>query len=328
MKIRYELTIDDIIAFRRHSNNSPQIRKGLRTVLIVPAVVFLTLGILAAVEEQEPTYVAGGLAIGLACVGLLWLFIRWRFRAAEYRLRGNDSVRNMCCRYDLELADGALVERSDRGVHVTALEVIPNITSSDSHTFIYTTSGAAYIIPRRSVAEGEYQTFVDAVRREWEQIGTLARRPGPGNASSPEESNSLLSPVADASLLGPGAHEHYPSKRGPKLGICRACGKPMPRGKFTCQRCGRTWWAPIYAWLVIAVAVKVGAVCAGHWLRNPWANNLAAWGASILAGYFFLIAVGSLIDAFRTRKTTSLFSTEEPADPALIAHTIVLGQSM
>jgi hypothetical protein len=328
MKIRYENTIDDIIAFRRHANNAPHVHKGLRLVLIIPAAFFLILGILAAVEEQDPTYVAGGVVIGLAWAGLLWLFIRWRLRASLRRLRRDDSVCNLPCWYELELADGTLVERTDRGSHASALETVTEIASSDSHTFICLSSGAAYVIPRRSAPEGEYQEFIDAVRREWEQTATLAWRPAPANVSSPKESNSPLPPVADTSPLGRGLSGHYPSKRWPKLARCRACGKPMPRGKFTCQQCGRTWWAPIYVLLVIAVAVKAGAVCAGLWLRNPWANNLAAWGGSLLAGYFFLGGIGSVIGAFRRRKTISRPSPEAPADPALKAHAISLGQSM
>jgi hypothetical protein len=69
-------------------------------------------------------------------------------------------------------------------------------------------------------------------------------------------------------------------------------------------------------------------VCAGLWLRNPWANNLAAWGGSILAAYFFLCAFGGIIGAFRTRKTTSDPSPEAQGDPALKVPAVSLGESI
>jgi YcxB-like protein len=246
MKIRYENTINDIIAFRRHANNAPHVRKTLRIVLIVPAAFFVILGILAAIEEQDAIYVAGGVVIGLAWAGLLWLFIRWRFSASLRRLRRDDSVRNLPCWYELELADGALVERTDCDSHASTLETVTKIVSSDSHTFIYIDSGAAYVIPKRSLPEGEYQEFVGAVRREWEETGTLAWRPAPASISSPEESSYPLTLIAGATPVGRGELGHYQGKLGSKMMRCYACGKPRHRGKFTCRQCGRTWWAPIY----------------------------------------------------------------------------------
>ena len=174
MKIRYEIVIDDLVAFNRH--NLPNVQRGLAIVLYVPTCICLMLGILIAADEQDPVYLAGGVALGLMWVGLFWLFTRWYRRTTVRRLMGSDSTRNMLCLHELELSDSALVDRTHHGSHTTAVREVEKIASTDSHTFIYVRSGGAYVIPRGASQKANSKASLmpstgRGNRREW----TLSR---------------------------------------------------------------------------------------------------------------------------------------------------------
>ncbi len=292
MKIRYEVTIDDIVAFhRRHSNHGPHFRRGMAWLLWTPTAVLLAVGALVAADGQGFTYLAGGTAFGLSWALLGWLFVRWRLGAGVRRAVRDGLDRNWFCWHELELSDGMLVERSDHNTHATAVRDVTNVISSDSHTYVYVPSGV-YVIPRRDVAEAEYQTFIDAIRQAWEQTRTEA--------------------IAGASRGTAAAGNRR----------CPACRQPLPRGVVTCRRCGRTWWSPVAIRFAAAIAVKAGAICGGLYLHDIWLSTAVAWGGSLLAGYILLAVVHWTADAFRTRQTLRRLSAEGTEYPALQANSM------
>lgn len=170
MKIRYENTMDDIVAFNRHhANHSPYYLAVVTVFLAVPAVIFLVLGVLGLIVEDDLGCLAMGVAFGVGWPVLFWLLLRWRLGATVRRLVHEGANRTMLCWHELELADGALTERTDQSSHTVALRTVEKIQSSDTHTFIFFSAMGAYVIPQRDLAEEEYRGFVEAVRREWEQ---------------------------------------------------------------------------------------------------------------------------------------------------------------
>jgi hypothetical protein len=59
MKIRYENTVDDVLAlWRHHLKHSPVMRTGLRLLCFVPFAVLAAVGGVAAVDRQNPIYSA------------------------------------------------------------------------------------------------------------------------------------------------------------------------------------------------------------------------------------------------------------------------------
>jgi hypothetical protein len=172
MKIRYDNTLDDMVAFNRfHVAHSPALRsqRTVQAILawLIPSVA-TTPWIFAVSQWVDFDDVAGVsifyFVIGLAITAIvLWArHIRRRIgtsidRCAR-RMYREGANKGMLTTHELELTPTSLIERTEFGETTTKLVAVVG-----DYTFIYLTALTAHVIPRQAVSVGDYETFVAAI---------------------------------------------------------------------------------------------------------------------------------------------------------------------
>jgi hypothetical protein len=166
VRIRYETTIDDLVAFNRfHCAHSPTVRRVRLLQMGFVAAVVIALAYAAAVVTGDYLILALG-PVG-AVVGVLLFpgaFRRHQDRQAR-KLYGEGANKGMLGPHELELSGGDLIERTPFGESRALLEVVERVTSDRGYTFIYVSAVMAHVIPHDAVIEGDPEAFVEAVRR-------------------------------------------------------------------------------------------------------------------------------------------------------------------
>ena len=199
MRIRFETTIDDVIAFNRfHFANSPAWRRQVWTqTLLVPAilVVFYLLFHLAtvgAVEDFEDILqfgcFDGFLAVFLAAASIAWaFFIRWHMNSSlernTRRFLAEGSNRVIFGWRELELVNNRLLLKTELIKSSLDLRAIEKIVGNDRYTYVYIAAAQAYLIPMDLYPEDESREFVAELREAWEN------REAPRPIEEPRERN-------------------------------------------------------------------------------------------------------------------------------------------
>ncbi len=204
MKIRFEITTEDIVAFNRfHCENSPMWRRQrLVQSSILPIILGLTfLGALVGLlrdAEDFPLYPV--FLLGLAVVFLLlsagWvLFIRWQMSAnlvsATRRLLAEGTNRSMLGWRHMELANNRLFVKLELIDSSYDLRAIEKIVGNEDFTFVYVSSIQALIIPMRLYPEDEYRAFVDELCEAWDN----REAPRPIEHTSPADARFTEKPL-------------------------------------------------------------------------------------------------------------------------------------
>jgi hypothetical protein len=176
MKIRYQNTLEDIIAFNcYHHTRSPAKRRSFRRLngvlffvsFLLLALATLGLLLIATTSFDEKLPFAG--AFGVAILGLLVAWQSPRIRRAlisfeACRVYREGKNKNVLCVHELELTADRLIERTPVSESSNALESLERVVCTDRYAFIYQSALNAKVIPRYSVSEGDFEAFVEAVR--------------------------------------------------------------------------------------------------------------------------------------------------------------------
>src|SRR6266702_4023269 len=132
------------------------------SLLLIPLAVLLFM-----VDPSTILICAGAVALAVLCLLLSVLAPRilTMLVARQVRKMLREGMnKNLLCMHELELTHDMLLEKTPFRESATALESIERVVTTDRYTFIYLSAMAALIIPRTSVAEGDYDAFVDALR--------------------------------------------------------------------------------------------------------------------------------------------------------------------
>lgn len=197
MKIRFESTIDDLVAFNRfHCAHSPtwqwQIRRLTLLLPLIMLMIFFII-ILAVSATDEPLDRTAW--IGILCIAATFLtvsigwgfFIRWYMYWSLVRntrkLLAEGSNRILVGWREMTLADGRLIVDTELVTSSLDLRAVQKIVRNDEYTFVYISSTTAYMIPMNLYPEDEYRRFVARLREAWKDRGAPNARdaelPGP-----------------------------------------------------------------------------------------------------------------------------------------------------
>jgi hypothetical protein len=199
VKIRFETTIDDVIAFNRfHFASSPAWRRQVWTqTLLVPAILvamylLLRLTTVGVVEDFEAMlqigWFDGFLAIFFAAASIAWgFFIRWHMNSSlernARRFLSEGSNRVIFGWREMELVNNRLLLKNELIESSLDLRAIEKIVGNDQYTFVYIAAAQAYLIPMHLYPEDEYREFVAELREAWENRDS----PIPPDEDAPDE---------------------------------------------------------------------------------------------------------------------------------------------
>ncbi len=183
MRIRFETTIEDLIAFNRfHVENSPSLRRQrLIFSLMIPAIlafvgIFTVLLNLEAIIDDPVPYLILATVFGM--VGLpfaigAYFLSRWNWTSnLERNVRkiyeeGNN--RAVLGWREMELVNNRLILKMALIESSMDLRAIDKIVGDDKFTYVYISSNQAYMIPMDLYPEEEYHQFVSDLREAWER---------------------------------------------------------------------------------------------------------------------------------------------------------------
>lgn len=136
VRIRYENTIDDLVAFNR-CVHSPTVRRARVGLMWSVAAVVFALATASAFASEEFLILAAGAAYAIVSAwGVKYLFQHNLDRQAR-AMYVEGANREVLGPHELELRGGELIERTPFSESRTRLEVIERIASDGNYTFIY-----------------------------------------------------------------------------------------------------------------------------------------------------------------------------------------------
>ena len=173
MKLRFENTMGDLIAFNRyHCDHSLTIRRALRSQRWVVSfcifLVFALCGIPISVTFHGPIggYVFAGIGLVLAAVWFVYYPTYCR-RTLDANVRRTYSIAANAAAIgwqELEIGDDMLINRYDGGELRTKWSNIDRIESSEDYLMIYLTS-SVHVVPLDGSTEGDPFLFREALER-------------------------------------------------------------------------------------------------------------------------------------------------------------------
>lgn len=168
MRIRYEVTLDDLAAFARfHATHSVEWKRQLRIQLFCGALGIAVLT--AAVARQVGT---GALAFGVPAM-LAWLVLTPRLAISWYvkhakRMYGEGAKPGLTGWRELQLNDDGVTSSSAEGTMFTRFSAIGPVEREAKHCFLYVNGVQAHVIPLAAVTLGDAEALLEQVRRRIE----------------------------------------------------------------------------------------------------------------------------------------------------------------
>jgi len=173
MRIRYERTMDDILALNEFSfHHSPTTKRivsryrwtgalaiwllaALLVYVLVPAMpIYLTL-LLAFIDAAYFAVVAPRIVLK-----------KTKHNIRKQYAEGQNAT--LLGEQELELTDTGLIARSKYAETKLAWGAIEKIETTPEHTFLFVSSVNAYIIPHTRILEGDYRALMAEIGRRFQ----------------------------------------------------------------------------------------------------------------------------------------------------------------
>jgi hypothetical protein len=169
MKIRYALTVEDMVVFYRHySANSPLYQQAItKWIVIGIAFIMAISSALALWLRNSEIWALVALGVGVAVSALFAICLSRYFRtnveASTRTTYSSEKNQKALGLRELELTDTALVSRGSFDEGSIRRESIRKVTVIDDYAFIFTSSTTAFVVPRHAVSRGDFDGFVKAI---------------------------------------------------------------------------------------------------------------------------------------------------------------------
>jgi hypothetical protein len=172
VKIRYDLTIDDLVAFNRyHSDHSPAARRSRTRSMIVIALLLVGLTVVAATKTQGVNPVL--FFVPLAFLAILFFLPgigRMQIERQVRRVYADGASSGLIGPHELKLVGSELIDKDSSSETRTQLQAIERVVSDENYTFIYFSAVSAHVIPHKAVKEGDVKKFIEALERKIAEI--------------------------------------------------------------------------------------------------------------------------------------------------------------
>lgn len=168
MRIKYGLTIDDLVAWSQFQ------ARGSKTIRRLQLRAIVLIGIILLVASALVSHVAGTwvpFAFGSTVFVLFTAIYPRLYQSALTRnttqLYGESRNRGLLGPHTMELQDDGVLDRTEYGERKTYWKGIERIEVTERYVFIYLSSISAQVVPRFSITEGDFDDFVAELRRRW-----------------------------------------------------------------------------------------------------------------------------------------------------------------
>ncbi len=170
MRLRYEIMIEDLLAFTLHLHEtSPVLRRTRRAGVIgFAAFIFGTCLIAHELFGEPIVFLFGAGFAGLFAVLHPQLYRR-NVKRLSTRLYAEGQNKGVLGQHLAELRDNGLSDTTDFSERTVFWKGIERIETIPGHTLVYLSAMSAQVIPENSVTEGSYPAFVDELQRRWHQ---------------------------------------------------------------------------------------------------------------------------------------------------------------
>lgn len=172
MRIRYDVTLDDVVALNHHHiRHSPFVRRRMTFLRwLLPGVLLAYFLAVATVRSPTPA-MAVWMPAGWVAVSVVWMLVfprlmRWKSARQVRQLYAEGKNQGMVGPHELELTGDELIHRSSVSESRLRCSAIERVDTDGGYTFLYVSATSAHIIPHAAVTEGDPEAFADAVRQK------------------------------------------------------------------------------------------------------------------------------------------------------------------
>ena len=169
MKLKYENTIEDIVALgRSYRQNSPMMKRAkynplffVWTVLITASLTFFLFD-RSAFTFQKVVVISICASAAILFSALFLLIYPAMFDRCMRRSATDDptGASKFLCEHELEMDDSGIVERTDVNESHTSWRGIQRIAETDEYGFICLSATTAHVIPKKRIVEGDPDAFI------------------------------------------------------------------------------------------------------------------------------------------------------------------------
>jgi hypothetical protein len=172
MKIVFGINAEELFLFNQYLfDTSPAIKKAFtKNRALISYSPILAAMVLGLVNEQSPFNVM--LLVGIAAVTISLpayyiypMLVRKNLRKRIVKLYSEGQNNGIIGEHELEIDAGGLVEKTPLGEVRQEWDKIVNVISHNDRTYIFISEINAYILPKYSVVQGDYDAFVAELMR-------------------------------------------------------------------------------------------------------------------------------------------------------------------
>ena len=168
MKIQFENTLEDVIAFSQHFNKtSPSMRRRrLITLLYFPILWFLIMVLPYISGNLITIYIIIWIVVSLVWILFMSYFSKKSITRNVRKLYSEGENKGTIGKHTMVVNPDSLVDITEYGEFSIKWNAINKIESDENYIFIYISSVSAHVIPKKSfVSDLEIENFISEVQK-------------------------------------------------------------------------------------------------------------------------------------------------------------------
>ena len=169
MRIRYEITLDDLLAFSLHVHQkSPTMRRNRMWAVFGLVTMLVTMCFVAAEITRNPIVLWIGVGGATILAAMYPRIYRHNVARLSKRLYAEGKNKALLGPHVAELRDNGLFVETDYREGTVFWKGIERVESIPGHTFVYLSAMSALAIPEHAILEGSYSSFIEELERRWQ----------------------------------------------------------------------------------------------------------------------------------------------------------------
>lgn len=166
MSVRFELLLDDLLAFYRYYYaNSTTVRNQKCFVIAIATVTAFGLSLVFELGLGLATRLALATVFSVAFGLFFHLQHGSALESQAKKMIAEGSVSGMLCAHEMTIEENGLFEKTDVNESRHTWSAIDRVVETPDHAFIFISSIQAHIIPKHQIASGDYDAFMREVRK-------------------------------------------------------------------------------------------------------------------------------------------------------------------